>query len=673
MYKSNINNNMRMLLAVVLSAVMVACASIGRPEGGPRDTEPPVFVRSNPAPGSVNVSKQTIELYFDENLKIDDATNKVVVSPAQKVTPQVIANGKRLSVELKDTLQTSTTYIIDFSDAITDLNEGNALDGFTYDFATGDCIDTLRISGMLFEARTLEPAQGVLVGCYSNLSDTAITTIPMQRIAKTNQYGQFTIKGLKEGQYRVFAINDMNRDYMWDRSEDVAFYDSIVTPSVHSIEVVDTLLSSSGSDSISTRQGVKYLPNDILLTWFNENYQSQYLKNYSRPDSARIFVQFAAKSDSLPVLEIVNGKNKGKKIDSTTSILNSPLTLDSLEYWITDKDIISQDTMQIALKYLHTDSLDNLSWTTDTLKFNFTRKKVKEKKKKKEDADTVPEIVFMDFACQSAMSQDLNKGLEFVASQPVASFNADGIRLEMQRDSTWIKMPGFKLVNDTVYSPLKFKADYDWEEGMKYRFTADSAAIKGIYGNWNKSVKHEFTVKTIEDYGTMTFVISGGAKNFVVELLDGNDRVLQQQPVKAGEAVFEYLDPGKYYVRGYIDANGNGVWDTGNLKEKIQPEEVYYYPKKIDLKKNWEIEQQWNPFELPIDAQKPLEIKKNKPKKKKGEQDQTNPDDENSEEDQWGDSYYNPNNPYGANGNSSNNRNRNRNSGFNGMSNGSRY
>ena len=115
------------------------------------------------------------------------------------------------------------------------------------------------------------------------------------------------------------------------------------------------------------------------------------------------------------------------------------------------------------------------------------------------------------------------------------------------------------------------------------------------------------------------------------------------------------------------------MWDTGNLKEKIQPEEVYYYPKKIDLKKNWEIEQQWNPFELPIDAQKPLEIKKNKPKKKKGEQDQTNPDDENSEEDQWGDSYYNPNNPYGANGNSSNNRNRNRNSGFNGMSNGSRY
>ena len=117
-------------MAVVLSAVMVACASIGRPEGGPRDTEPPVFVRSNPAPGSVNVSKQTIELYFDENLKIDDAMNKVVVSPAQKVTPQVIANGKRLSVELKDTLQPSTTYIIDFSDAITDLNEGNALKNF---------------------------------------------------------------------------------------------------------------------------------------------------------------------------------------------------------------------------------------------------------------------------------------------------------------------------------------------------------------------------------------------------------------------------------------------------------------------------------------------------------------------------------------------------------------
>lgn len=652
------------IVAVIICCVMVACASIGRPEGGPRDVDPPVFVRSNPTPGAVKVNKQNIELFFDENIKIEDAINKVVVSPAQKVTPQVIANGKRLSVELKDTLLPETTYTIDFSDAIADLNEGNVIDGFAIDFATGDVIDSLRISGMLFEARTLEPAQGIVVGCYDNLSDTAITSVPMQRITKTNQYGQFTIRGLKNRQYRVFAINDVNRDYKWDRSEDVAFYNDIVTPTVESIEVTDTLLNAAGTDSISTRPGVKYLPNDILLTWFNEGYQAQYLKNYSRPDSTKILIQFADRVDTLPQLEIVTGKNAGKKIDDKTSILNASLKLDSLEYWITDKDIIAQDSMQIAVRYLRTDTLDNLSWTTDTLRFNFLRKKIKEKKKKKnEEADSIPEIIFMDFSCQSPTTQDLNKGLLFQSSQPIAKMDENGLHLEILRDSVWTKIKTPHIVNDTVNSPLRFKADYVWEEGAKYRFTVDSAAITGIYGNWNKPVKHEFVVKTIEDYATVTFNVSG-VKNFIVELLNNSDQVLRQVPVTDGVAVFDYVEPGKYYARGFIDANGNGIWDTGKLKEKLQPEEVYYYPKKLDLKKNWEVEQQWNPFELPIDTQKPAEIKKNKPKKKKGEEENNNEDEENNEEDEWGSGYnnYNNSNPYGNNNNNRNSRNNN---GFN--------
>lgn len=643
------------LIAVVLAAVMAACASIGHPEGGPRDTEPPVFVKSNPMPGGVNVTEQKIEIFFDENIKVEDVMNKVVVSPAQKTTPQVVANGKRLAVELKDSLQPETTYTIDFSDAIADLNEGNIVDGFALEFSTGESIDTLRISGMLFEARTLEPAQGIMVGCYSNLDDSALTTIPMQRIAKTNQYGQFTIRGLKAGNYRVFAINDVNRDYMWDRSEDVAFFDSIVSPTVQSIEVVDTLLNSAGTDSISTRQGVKYLPNDVLLTWFNEGYQSQYLKNYSRPDSNRIFVQFAAKVDSLPTLKIVSGKNAGKIIDETNSVLNTRLTLDSLDFWLTDKDIIAQDTMQIALRYLRTDTLDNLTWNTDTLKFNFTKKKIKEKKKKNndEDADSVPEIIFLDFKCTSGAQQDLNKGLTFTSSQPLKSFNRSGIHLEILRDTTWTALRAPEIINDTIYSPLAFKAAYKWEEGAKYRLTVDSAAITGIYGNWNKPIKHEFTVKTIEDYATVSFVIPTSIHNFIVELLNGSDQTVRQVRADDGVAVFDYVEPGKYYARGFIDANGNGIWDTGNISKKLQPEEVYYFPKKLELKKNWEVEQQWDPYEIALDLQKPVEIKKNKPKKKKGEEEKKT--DEEEEEDDWANPNYNPNNPYGNSGNNNNN------------------
>ncbi|MDE6082043.1 MAG: Ig-like domain-containing protein, partial [Muribaculaceae bacterium] len=281
-------SNMTWLVAVVLSLLMAACASMGRPEGGPRDEDPPVYVRSNPMPGQVRFDKNRVEIFFDENVQLDNPQSKVVVSPAQRLTPQVIAGCKRITVELRDTMLPNTTYTIDFADAIADLNEKNVLDGFALDFATGDSIDSLRVSGMLFEARNLEPAQQMLVGVYSNIADSAISTLKLERIARTNQYGQFTIRGMKPGQYRIYAINDVNRDYKWDRSEDVAFYDFIIEPSAVNFEVTDTLLASDGTDSIAQRPGVQYLPNDILLTWFNENYTPQYLGDYKRTDSTRI-------------------------------------------------------------------------------------------------------------------------------------------------------------------------------------------------------------------------------------------------------------------------------------------------------------------------------------------------------------------------------------------------
>ncbi len=178
-------STMRFLFIMVAAAFMAACASMGRPEGGPRDEDPPVFVRSNPMPGQVNVKGTRITVDFDENIALEDAMNKIVVSPAQRTTPMFTSNGRRVTVELRDTLLPNTTYTIDFADAVKDLNESNILDGLAIDFATGDSIDTLRISGMVFDARTLEPAQGMLVGVYSNLSDTAITTLPFERITKT--------------------------------------------------------------------------------------------------------------------------------------------------------------------------------------------------------------------------------------------------------------------------------------------------------------------------------------------------------------------------------------------------------------------------------------------------------------------------------------------------------
>ncbi|MBR5436517.1 MAG: Ig-like domain-containing protein, partial [Muribaculaceae bacterium] len=346
------------VFVAVIAAIVAACASIGRPEGGMRDIDPPVFTTSNPPQGTLGVTRNRFVIEFNENISVDDVSNKVVVSPSQKSMPSIIALGKRIIVELRDTLRPNTTYTIDFGDAIKDLNEGNILDGFTYDFSTGETVDSLEISGMLFEARTLEPAQGMLVGVYSNLADSAITTLPMERIARTNQLGQFTIRNLAPGKYRLFALKDQNRDYHWDRTEDVAFFDSIITPTAHPTMRTDSLHTPDGRDSVVTRASVAYFPNDILLTWFNEEYKAQYLKDKSRTDSLKLSLIFAAPADTLPSITLLNGNHAGEPIEKW-SRLNASQTLDTLQYWITERDIIRQDTLRLAARYLRTDSTQN--------------------------------------------------------------------------------------------------------------------------------------------------------------------------------------------------------------------------------------------------------------------------------------------------------------------------
>lgn len=648
----------------IIAFIMVACASIGRPEGGPRDEMPPVFIKSNPTQGQTNVKSNKIEIFFDENLKVDDASNKVVISPVQKAMPSIIANGKKVSVELRDTLIPNTTYTIDFSDAIRDLNEGNPVDGFALDFSTGDSIDSLRISGMLFEARNLEPAQGMIVGVYSNLADSAISTLPLERISKTNQLGQFTIRGLKPGYYRIFALNDKNRDYHWDRSEDVAFYDVALSPSVEPIEVMDTLRASDGKDSLVSRQGVKFLPNNVLLTWFNEGYAAQYLKDYKRPERNRITFDFATKADTLPQITIINGKKAGLDIDEW-ALLNAGETLDTLEYWINDSVILAQDSILVAARYLRTDTNENLSWTTDTLKLFYKEPKKKKKKDKNEEADSIPEVKFLNWTLQAANPQDVNKPLHFLSSQPLAFIDNNGIKLSIKRDTIWESLPSPRILPDTSGYILKYTIPYEWQAGEKYKLEIDSASLIGIYNECNKPYKQEFSVRPIEDYVNLYFNVSGTELPVIVELLDGSDKVVATAPVIEGKASFNFLLPGKYFARAFIDNNNNGEYDTGKLLDKQQPEEVYYYPKIINAKKNWDIEQSWNIYEQPLDLQKPLQIKKNKPAQKKSGKNEQNQEEEEEEYDEFDDEYYtNPNRQNNSSGSSINRSGLRRNNGY---------
>lgn len=611
------NGGLGSLFVVAAALLLAACASIGRPEGGPRDMTPPVMVSSTPAPGSVNVSNGRIDIVFDENITLDDPMNKIVVSPPQKKQAQISSNGRRVRITLRDTLRDSTTYTVDLADAVRDLNEGNILDGLAIDFSTGPSIDTLMISGIVFEGRTLEPAQGMIVGVYSTpVADTALTTLPMERITKTNALGRFTIRNLKPGSYRVFAINDLNHDFHWDRSEDIAFLDRDISPSTMAVEVTDTFTDAAGNDSLVTRPATRFLPDDILLTWFNENYKPLYLVKHERPDARRLTLEMSTRSDSLPQLTLLNTVRAGARLDREAVLQSSP-GLDSLTYWLRDTTLIGSDTLKIAARYLHTDTLDNITFTTDTL--TFALRQPKKKKKRDEETDSVPKLEFVNIGISSRQPQDLNMPLLFETSAPTASIDSAGFRIEELVDSVWMPVAAKIPSPPDSLQPMRLLTEMTWKPKTKYRVTIDSLAVTDIYGNHNRPFVQEVSTHAIEDYAALFFNIGDlGSDSAIVELLS-SDKPVRLEPVRNGVATFEYVTPGAYYARLFIDRNHNGRWDTGCVADTLQPEDVFYFSKKLNLKKNWDVEQQWNIYETPVDLQKPEDIKKNKPPRPKWE------------------------------------------------------
>ena len=219
------------IIKFITMLTIVSCANIGSPDGGRYDEEPPEVVSAIPADRAVNVDKQKISILFNEFVKLTNASEKVVISPPQLEVANVRAAGKRIKVTLFDSLQSNTTYTVDFSDAIEDNNEGNPMGFYTYSFSTGPVIDTMEMSGHVLAAENLEPVKGMLVGLYradSTYDDSLFRTKPLVRVSRTNGSGHFTIKGIAPGQYRIFALQDGDGDYRFSQKSEAIAFDTLV-------------------------------------------------------------------------------------------------------------------------------------------------------------------------------------------------------------------------------------------------------------------------------------------------------------------------------------------------------------------------------------------------------------------------------------------------------------
>ena len=211
--RSAISTLLTAAIVMLVAAGLYACANPDKPDGGPYDETPPSVVRTSPAQYAVGNKERKITLWFDEYIKLDNAQDKIVISPPQLEQPEIQAYGRRITVNLKDTLIPNTTYTIDFSDAIVDNNESNPMGSYAFVFSTGDKIDTMEVSGTVLNAEDLEPVKGMLVGLHSNMADSAFTTTPLEHIGRTDSRGHFVIKGVAPGKYRIYALNDAENDF----------------------------------------------------------------------------------------------------------------------------------------------------------------------------------------------------------------------------------------------------------------------------------------------------------------------------------------------------------------------------------------------------------------------------------------------------------------------------
>ena len=565
-----------------LTFCLASCANRGiGPQGGPKDSTPPQPVKSVPENGAVNFQGKRIEVLFNENLQLSDIGANMMMSPPQQNPPDVKARGKKLIVQFQDSLRDSTTYTIDFGRAVCDYTEKNPLPGYAFSFSTGPTIDTLEVFGCVYDAETLNPLKGISVGIYANLEDSAFTSEPFLRIAKTDSVGQYRIGNIRPGQYRLYAVEDVSRDYRLTLGEAMAYAEEIVDIQA------DTL--------------PHFMPPLFL---FKEHLPRLYLQRTLREKQHAITILFSSSPDSLPELRPLS--------DSLNYHITYSPHADTVTIWLTDSMSIKQDSLFIEARYRRTDSLSHLEWCTDTLRAIWRAPRMTDKqraallrKNKKRQ---------LELKCNARQGFEVFDTLHITCSTPLASIDTAAIHVVEFTGPVTKPVPFSLFPTDTL--PMTIGINVDWKPGVKYEVRLDSAALKDVYGVTHKPATYMLEIKNIEDYSTLRVILKPYLEHARLQLLSNRDKVLRELPASPEGTLFEYLKPDTYYLRLYIDADEDGQWTTGSWSEKRQPEQVYYFTTSISTKANWDFEEEWDYTATSQTQAKPVVLINATPKKK---------------------------------------------------------
>ena len=614
--------------------LLASCANRGQgPQGGPRDSIPPVILKEVPVNGTLNFNAKEILVYFDEYIQMNDVQKHVLISPPQQTPPEVKAIGKHMSVVFQEHLQDSTTYTIDFGAAICDYNEKTPLEGYVFSFSTGDVIDSLAISGTIYNAANLDPVTEVLVGIHRNPHDSAFTSLPFSRITRANSEGHFTIHNIQPGTYRIYALNDISRDYLYQPGEAFAWSDSLITPycevEVHTDTIWrDTIaIDPLSGDTLFTRlvdstfihPVTHFYPDSLVLFYFEEDKQRHYFQRILRDEQHAFTLLFAAPQDSMPIIRAL----RPSEVDSLGNdsawvnfldyaIVQTSPHLDTITFWLTDSIAISMDSIYLQMQHLVSDSLYNLVPQTDTLLALYRHPRLSEKametylRNKQSRRLTIKSNASNKFEVYDTIS--------ITSEFPLDSIHTHMIHLSHKVDTTFRPLPFQLLPHDSIGMTYHLLASLQPEQ--TYLLKIDSAAIRDIYGVTNDSIAYNIRLKALNEYASLMVKLTHYDPQARIQLLNDKDQVLRELPALPEGTKFEYLAASTFYLRMYIDRNGDGKWTTGDWLLHRQPEPVYYYPSKLKLRANWDFEENFDHLAIPQVQSKPKSLVGKASKKK---------------------------------------------------------
>jgi uncharacterized protein (DUF2141 family) len=635
----------------ILLWLVYSCATIVAPSGGDKDVTPPKLVYSLPKNKSANFSGKKLILGFSEYIQLKDMDKNLLISPPLNSDPDFKIKGRSLTIKLKDTLRSNTTYSFYFGDGIVDLTEGNPLKNFSLAFSTGDVIDSLSLTGKVNDAFTRLPVKDILVMLYTDLADSAPILQRPVYVSRTNETGEFTLGSLAAGKYRIVALKDGNNDYMYNLpTELIAFADYLVEPFYVPQAVTDSLNNANDTikkpvndTTVVLLAPGKELINDTsqVLTGSGTEPPGTTIRAVTVPgqelliDSSRVVItgQQEHGNDSINAVatfsqtkyndSIAAASKRVQKMvvldlfsepDSTQRVLKGsmiaphqmllafryptrnpeikPLNIDSSRIWSIREFTRNHDSLSCWLIGNLPDSLklkvtDNGN-VIDTLDVP-TLFKLKTNIRKTQAVDSV--LKFYTVTTRS-MFLDWNSEYLVTLANPLASFDAKLVRLVVSGNPDTLS----PLLEYADGIQRKVRIRHPWKTGEDYTLLFPAGTFRDIYGQVNDSAKSAFKLRSKDEYGVFRLQVKDINNDFpvIIQLLTEKGAVVQEQTITQSQKVdFGFLPPAKYGLKAIYDKNGNGKWDTGIFLKKQQPEKVAIHPKLFEVRGNWELEEEW--------------------------------------------------------------------------------